>query len=174
MTNRAEEIDLLVCAAIELDSPEERTDYIRANCGGDDVLRLQVEERVVAYYRAGNFLEFPPAELTAAIERDTAESPGTIIGRYKLIEKIGEGGFGVVFLAEQQTPIVRRVALKIIKLGMDTRKVVARFEAERQSLAMMDHPHIAKVLDAGATESGRPYFVMELVPGAPITAYCES
>jgi serine/threonine protein kinase len=90
-----------------------------------------------------------------------------VIGRYKLLEQIGEGGFGVVFLAEQREPVVRKVALKVIKLGMDTRAVVARFEAERQALAMMDHPNIAKVLDAGATESGRPYFVMELVKGDP-------
>jgi serine/threonine protein kinase len=101
------------------------------------------------------------------------EGPGTIIGRYKLLEQIGEGGFGVVYMAEQQEPIRRRVALKIIKLGMDTRQVIARFEAERQALAMMDHPNIAGVLDAGATETGRPYFVMELVKGIPITEYCD-
>jgi len=102
-----------------------------------------------------------------------AESPGTLIGRYKLLELIGEGGFGMVYMAEQETPVRRRVALKIIKLGMDTRQVIARFEAERQALAMMDHPHIAKVHDAGATETGRPYFVMELVQGVPITQYCD-
>ena len=98
---------------------------------------------------------------------------GTVIGRYKLLEKIGEGGFGAVYVAEQREPVKRRVALKIIKLGMDTRQVVARFEAERQALALMDHPNIAKVLDAGATETGRPYFVMELVRGIPITQYCD-
>jgi tetratricopeptide (TPR) repeat protein len=101
------------------------------------------------------------------------EGPGTVIGRYKLLERIGEGGFGVVYMAEQQEPIRRKVALKIIKLGMDTKQVIARFEAERQALAMMDHPSIAKVLDAGATETGRPYFVMELVKGIPITEYCD-
>ena len=101
------------------------------------------------------------------------EGPGTRVGRYKLLQLIGEGGFGSVFMAEQVTPVVRRVALKIIKLGMDTRQVIARFEAERQALAMMDHPNIAKVLDAAATETGRPYFVMELVPGVPITQYCD-
>ena len=99
--------------------------------------------------------------------------PGEVIDRYKLLQKIGEGGMGVVYMAEQEEPIRRRVALKIIKLGMDTRQVVARFEAERQALALMDHPNIAKVLDAGATESGRPYFVMELVRGVPITEYCD-
>ena len=101
------------------------------------------------------------------------EKPGTLIGRYKLLEKVGEGGFGVVYVAEQREPVKRRVALKVIKLGMDTRQVVARFEAERQALALMDHPNIAKVFDAGATESGRPFFVMELVRGIKITDYCD-
>ena len=101
------------------------------------------------------------------------EKPGDRIGRYKLLEQIGEGGCGVVFMAEQAEPVRRRVALKIIKLGMDTRQVIARFEAERQALALMDHPNIAKVLDAGATDTGRPYFVMELVRGIRITDYCD-
>src|SRR5262245_42014060 len=101
------------------------------------------------------------------------EVPGTIIGPYKLVEQLGEGGFGVVFLAEQERPVRRNMALKIIKPGMDTRQVIARFEAERQALAMMDHPNIAKVYDAGATENGRPYFVMDLVQGVPITDYCD-
>ena len=101
------------------------------------------------------------------------EGEGAMINRYKLLQKIGEGGFGVVYMAEQKEPVKRRVALKIIRLGMDTRQVVARFEAERQALALMDHPNIAKVLDAGATESGRPHFVMELVRGIPITQYCD-
>jgi serine/threonine protein kinase len=107
------------------------------------------------------------------LSRSEEEAPGTIIGRYKLLEKIGEGGFGAVYVAEQREPVKRRVALKIIKLGMDTRQVVARFEAERQALAMMDHPNIAKVFDAGATDTGRPYFVMELVRGMKITEYCD-
>ena len=102
-----------------------------------------------------------------------AEQPGTLIGPYKLLEQIGEGGMGVVYMADQQAPIRRRVALKIIKAGMDTRQVIARFEAERQALALMDHSNIARVLDAGATDSGRPYFVMELVRGIPITEYCD-
>ena len=101
------------------------------------------------------------------------EGPGTVIGPYKLLEQIGEGGMGIVYMAEQTQPVRRKVALKIIKPGMDTRQVIARFEAERQALAIMDHPNIAKVLDAGATESGRPYFVMELVRGVPITEYCD-
>ena len=103
-----------------------------------------------------------------------SERPRAVIGRYKLLEQVGEGGFGVVFMAEQTHPVKRRVALKIIKPGMDTRQVIARFEAERQALAMMDHPGIARVLDAGATETGRPFFVMELVRGTPITDYCDA
>jgi WD40 repeat protein/serine/threonine protein kinase len=109
----------------------------------------------------------------AGAEVSITEGPGSVIGRYKLLQQIGEGGFGVVYMAEQTEPVVRRVALKIIKLGMDTKQVIARFEAERQALALMDHPNIAKVLDAGATDSGRPYFVMELVRGVPITEYCD-
>src|SRR5262249_10803700 len=109
----------------------------------------------------------------ATLELTPLEKPGNSIGPYKLVEKIGEGGFGVVFLAEQEQPVRRKVALKIIKPGMDTRQVIARFEAERQALAMMDHPNIAKVHDAGTTENGRPYFVMELVQGVPITEYCD-
>src|SRR6187397_1257155 len=101
------------------------------------------------------------------------EQPGASIGRYKLLEKIGEGGMGTIWLAEQREPVKRRVALKIIKLGMDTKQVIARFDAERQALALMDHPHIAKVFDAGATESGRPYFVMEFIKGVPIVEYCD-
>jgi serine/threonine protein kinase len=119
----------------------------------------------------GRGAETLPTRLTG----DTAltEGPGTRIGRYKLLEKLGQGGFGEVWAAEQREPVRRRVALKIIKLGMDTKQVVARFEAERQALALMDHPNIAKVLDAGATEAGRPYFVMELVRGITITKYCD-
>src|SRR6516164_1573155 len=114
-----------------------------------------------------------PAEVTTRLTMPGEQSLGTMIGRYKLLEKVGEGGFGVVYVAEQREPVKRRVALKIIKLGMDTRQVIARFEAERQALALMDHPNIAKVLDAGATGTGRPYFVMELVRGIKITDYCE-
>src|SRR5262249_20134996 len=102
-----------------------------------------------------------------------SERPGTVIGPYKLLQQIGEGGMGVVFMAEQTQPVQRKVALKIIKPGMDSSRVIARFEAERQALALMDHPNIAKVLDAGATDTGRPYFVMELVKGVPITKYCD-
>ena len=134
----------------------------------------EFESLLSAYDQAGDFLEVPPFGSGVGFDiPHVAEGPGTVIGRYKLLEKIGEGGMAVVYMAEQQEPIRRKVALKIIKLGMDTRQVIARFEAERQALALMDHPSIAKVLDAGATETGRPYFVMELVTGVSITEYCD-
>jgi serine/threonine protein kinase/Tol biopolymer transport system component len=139
----------------------ERQEFLDRTCGADAELRVQVDELLLAHTNAGEFLSSP--------------MPTTgRIGPYKLLQVIGEGGFGVVYMAEQERPIRRRVALKVIKLGMDTKEVIARFEAERQALALMDHPNIAKVLDAGATETGRPYFVMELVKGVPITEYCDS
>src|SRR5262245_42242886 len=121
----------------------------------------------------GSFHEAPPIALPATVDGLITERPGTIIGQYKLLEQIGEGGFGIVFMAEQREPIRRKVALKVIKPGMDTRQIIARFEAERQALSLMDHPNIARVLDAGATGSGRPYFVMELVKGVSITEFCD-
>jgi eukaryotic-like serine/threonine-protein kinase len=132
-----------------------------------------VEELLRSDREAEEIQFFAGANRTTRAEDLLLEKPGTRIGRYKLLEQIGEGGFGTVYVAEQREPVKRRVALKIIKLGMDTRQVVARFEAERQALAMIDHPNIAKVLDAGATDNGRPYFVMELVKGVPITHYCD-
>ncbi|HVC98719.1 MAG TPA: serine/threonine-protein kinase, partial [Pirellulales bacterium] len=169
---RANEIFL---HALELGSSEERRRCLDAACAGDDLLRAEVEALLAAANQAGSFLESPavaPA-LVATVERPIAERPGTMIGPYKLLEQIGEGGFGIVFMAEQQQPVRRKVALKVLKPGMDTRQVVARFEAERQALALMDHPNIAKVLDAGQTANARPYFVMDLVKGIPITEYCD-
>jgi len=162
-------------------SARDRDALVASACGDDQQLRAQVHALLRAHDEAGEFLASPngimsdAARAVAAIAAEEApEGPGSRIGRYKLLQSIGEGGFGEVFMAEQEEPIRRRVALKIIKLGMDTKEVIARFEAERQALAMMDHPNIAKVLDAGATESGRPYFVMELVRGVPITEYCDT
>jgi serine/threonine protein kinase/Tfp pilus assembly protein PilF len=152
----------------------DRRAYLEAACGGDQALRRGVEALLEKHERAGSFLESPAPVWAAGIdELAFAEGPGTVIGPYKLLEKIGEGGFGIVFMADQQQPIRRKVALKVLKPGMDTRQVIARFEAERQALALMDHPHIARVLEAGQTSSGRPYFVMELVKGLPITEFCD-
>ena len=130
---------------------------------------LRFESLLAAHDQAGDFLE----ELKVDVGQAQPEGPGATIGPYKLLQLLGEGGMGAVYMAEQELPLRRRVALKILKLGMDTRRIIARFEAERQALAMMEHPNIARVLDAGATETGRPYFVMELVRGVPITAYCD-
>jgi hypothetical protein len=141
-------------------------------CGKNAELLRRVMSLITAETQAEGFMEAVPSGGASSVA-PVGEKTGDTIGRYKLLEKIGEGGFGVVFTAEQQKPVRRLVALKVIKLGMDTREVVARFEAERQALAMMDHPNIAKVLDGGATETGRPYFVMELVRGLPITEYAD-
>ncbi len=160
--------------AIEIRSASERDAFLNHACGDNAALRSDVEELIRALENAGDFLERPAIEVTAAaIVKTVVECERTIIGPYKLLQEIGEGGMGVVYMADQQVPVRRRVALKIIKPGMDTRQVIARFEAERQALALMDHPNIARVLDAGATEAGRPYFVMELVRGVPITEYCD-
>ncbi len=142
-------------------------------CGEDGVLRGRVESLLCSMQKDDAFLRNPSIELPPPLDQDLPERPGGRIGPYVLVELIGEGGFGSVFMAEQSEPVRRRVALKIIKLGMDTRSVVARFEQERQALALMEHPNIAKVFDAGATHSGRPYFVMELVSGEPITRFCD-
>lgn len=152
-------------AALERDNPGERAAFLDSACAGQPALRARIEALLCAAEQAGEFL--------ADTEARVPEGPGTRIDGYRLGERIGEGGFGVIYRAEQDHPVRRTVALKIIKLGMDTRAVIARFEAERQALARMEHPHIARVLDAGATEAGRPYFVMELVRGVPITAYCD-
>jgi serine/threonine protein kinase/tetratricopeptide (TPR) repeat protein len=155
--------------------PAERAAFLDQACAGDPERRARLESLLRAEERAKNFMETVPAsaERTALAQPHPDERPGDRIGRYKLLEKIGEGGCGIVYVAEQTEPVVRRVALKVIKLGMDTRDVIARFEAERQALALMDHPNIAKVLDAGSTATGRPYFVMELVRGVPLTKFCD-
>src|SRR6266851_5684886 len=152
----------------------ERGDYLGRACAGDEDLRQRVEVLIKTHDRVGDFLEQPPNGLgEGRAEVEAGEKPGDRIGRYKLLQQIGEGGCGVVFMAEQEEPVRRRVALKIIKPGMDTKSVIARFDAERQALALMDHPNIARIFNAGATESGRPYFVMELVRGIKITEYCD-
>jgi tRNA A-37 threonylcarbamoyl transferase component Bud32/tetratricopeptide (TPR) repeat protein len=159
--------------AIEKATPQERAAYLDGACGRDSLLRRQVEDLLAKHFQQDSFMKEPAVEGSGTVVLPISEGPGTVIGRYKLLEKLGEGGFGAVYVAEQKEPVKRRVALKIIKLGMDTKQVIARFEAERQALALMDHPNIAKVFDAGATETGRPYFVMELVRGVPITKYCD-
>jgi len=161
--------------ALDLADPAERAGYLKGACGGDAELLAHVQKLLAAH--VGAEAEFPtdPADAATLVD-DTAvlaEGPGTQIGRYKLLEQIGEGGMGVVYMAEQREPFHKRVALKVIKLGMDTKAVVARFNAEYQALALMNHPSIAKVLDAGATDSGRPFFVMEYIRGIPITQYCD-
>src|SRR5262245_5868546 len=162
--------------AVEIESRADREAYLAQACAGSAQLRQRVEALLRAYERSGDFLE-PPAEESSANPEPAAsvlhEGPGSIIGPYKLLQQLGEGGMGTVFMAEQTQPVERKVALKIIKPGMDSRQVIARFAAEKHALAMMDHPNIARVLDAGTTASGRPYFVMELVKGVPITQYCD-
>jgi serine/threonine protein kinase/WD40 repeat protein len=154
--------------ALDCNRAEELNRFLDRACGSDVALRTRVEELLRAHREAGAFLGG-----AATHDQPIAERPGTVIGSYKLLEQIGEGGFGVVFMAEQQQPVRRKVAVKVLKPGMDTRQVVARFEAERQALALMDHPNIARVLEAGETASGRPFFAMELVRGVPITDYCD-
>lgn len=168
---RLSEAEAIFHRALEFATPAERASYLEGACQGDAEVRTKVEELLRAHLQAGRFLPTEPSITAASVV--LTEGPGTKIGRYKLLQQIGEGGMGVVYMAEQTEPVTRKVALKIIKVGMDTRAVVARFEAERQALALMDHPNIAKVLDAGESESGRPYFVMELVRGVPITEYCD-
>jgi serine/threonine protein kinase/tetratricopeptide (TPR) repeat protein len=160
-------------AARQLQGPEARRLYLDSACGNDKRLLARIEALLRVYDQEETFLESPAVPTRAATAPLVSEGPGTQIGAYKLVEQIGEGGFAVVFLAEQQHPVRRTVALKILKPGMDSRAIVARFEAERQAVALMDHPNIARVFDGGETASGRPYFVMELVKGVPITRYCD-
>ena len=192
--------------AVQVADVDAQVSFVNQACGSDQALRHQVSELLAAHARAQSFLEAPPPGIEARDMPTLTEAPGTQIGPYKLLEQIGEGGMGTVYVAEQKHPVRRKVALKIIKPGMDTKEVVARFEAERQALALMDHPNIAKVFDAGTTggdreshpkleartiptsdepisrivlwtlrffRMGRPYFVMELVRGIPITEYAD-
>jgi tetratricopeptide (TPR) repeat protein/serine/threonine protein kinase len=159
--------------ALEIRDPLEQAAFLDRACANDPKLRASVEALLSAY-EEGQFLESPEATLAETVDQAVArEVPGTVIGPYKLLEQIGQGGFGVVFMAEQQQPVRRKVALKVLKPGMDTHQVIARFEAERQALALMNHPSIAHVFDGGATDSGRPFFVMELVRGPSLTDYCD-
>ncbi|HEY5909525.1 MAG TPA: serine/threonine-protein kinase [Verrucomicrobiae bacterium] len=185
MSTRAPREKAVFCEALGITDLAQRRQFLDQACGADQELRAQVEKLLALSQGAGDFFKecasaLEPAAgdseqvLSAAEAALQPEIPETqCIGAYKLLQKLGEGGCGVVYMAEQEHPIRRRVALKIIKLGMDTKNVIARFEAERQALALMDHPNIARVLDAGATETGRPYFVMELVYGVKITEYCD-
>ncbi len=171
-------LEELFTAALGLTSDRRRTEFLDSACSGDSELRTRIEDLLSSHGQLGTFLEDSPIttkrdpDATVALPGLSATAEVTI-GRYKIIHELGEGGFGTVYLAEQEQPVRRQVALKIIKLGMDTKQVIARFEAERQALALMEHPNIARVFDAGATESGRPYFVMELVKGTTVTDYCQ-
>jgi WD40 repeat protein/serine/threonine protein kinase len=160
-------------SAVEDHAPDQWARFLDDACREDVALRRRVEVLLRAHQGEDSLLDRGNSDETeGSFDRQLAEGPGTAIGPYKLLQQIGEGGMGVVFMAEQTAPVRRKVALKIIKPGMDTKQVIARFEAERQALALMDHPNIARVFDAGTTASGRPYFVMELVHGVPITEYC--
>jgi len=170
-----------------LEKPSDQRDaFLKEACAGDEALRQRVEALLHAHDNPASFLNQPaaeaiptPATTPEKVEAETTDEPpvtfgpGSLIGPYKLLQKLGEGGMGAVYVAEQEIPVKRRVALKIIKAGMDSAHVIARFEQERQALALMDHPNIARVLDAGTTQNGLPYFVMELVKGIPITKFCD-
>ena len=186
--------ETLFAAALEKGTPAERAAFLNEACAGDAALKRRVEALLASHDQAG-FLRMPAVQFAAGLfgsegiteqsgtrqtlsdepvqARAFAEGVGTQIGRYKLLEQIGEGGMGTVWMAEQVEPVNRLVAVKLIKAGMDSKQVIARFEAERQALALMDHANIARVLDGGTTGAGRPYFVMDLVKGVPITRYCD-
>lgn len=174
MGKEQKDIKAIFSEAIEKEIPKERATYLDEVCGKDVELRSKIEALLKAHEQAGSFLEIPDPDPNVTLDGlAQIEGPGTKIGHYELLELIGEGGMGLVYLAEQKEPVKRRVALKIVKLGMETKQVVARFEAERQALALLEHPNIAHVFDAGTTEAGRPYFVMEYVEGKSITKYCD-
>jgi eukaryotic-like serine/threonine-protein kinase len=173
MNADVQKVRSIFLAAVENHAPAQWASYLDEACSGDEELRNRVDELLQAHAESNSLLDNPGPALVATLDEPLRERPGTVIGPYKLLEHIGEGGFGVVFMAEQQRPVRRKVALKVLKPGMDTKQVIARFEAERQALALMDHPNIARVLEAGETSSGRPYFVMELVRGLAMTDYCD-
>src|SRR5262245_13619394 len=173
MADESDRVRSIFLAAIEQHPPASWPGFLDEVCAQQPAIRGRVERLLRAQVQLGAFHEKLKPARARPLDEPLAEQPGTVIGPYKLLEQIGEGGFGVVFMGEQTKPIRRKVALKILKPGMDTRQVIARFEAERQALAIMDHPNIAKVLDGGATASGRPFFVMDLVKGMPITDYCD-
>jgi len=176
VSDNPDRTESIFAAALARPSAAERTAYLDQACAGDAALRGRVEELLRAHERAGHLLDRPvPGGPDRTGAYTPSEQPGAVIaGRYKLLEEIGEGGMGTVWVAEQTQPVRRKVAMKLIKAGMDTKSVLARFEAERQALAVMDHPNIAKVLDGGLTDTSRPFFVMEYVKGVPITEYCDA
>ena len=159
--------------ASEITNPKKRNAYLDEACQGNEKLRAEVDDLLSSDEQAGSFLAVPPVDSEVTLDMSSKGLPGTKIGRYELVQLIGEGGMGLVYLAQQKQPVKRQIALKIIKPGMDSKEVIGRFEAERQALAVLDHPNIARVFDAGTTDTGRPYFVMEYVKGLPITRYCD-
>ena len=174
MPDEIRSIKDIFLAALNMPISDERQAYLASACGSDADLRQRVEALIKAHDDPGELLDKPALLSDTTGSYGTAgEVPGIMIGPYKLLQQIGEGGMGTVWMAQQTEPVQRNVALKIVRPGLDSRQVIARFEAERQALALMDHPNIARVFDAGATETGRPYFVMELVKGVPITKYCD-
>ena len=173
MTLPSQDTEAIFMAALEV-TPPERSRYVEAACAGNAALLGRVRELLQAHEDSQGPLDAPPSGREHTGDRPTGrDEPGMVIEPYKLLEPLGEGGMGTVFLADQDRPVRRQVALKIIKAGMDSARVLARLEQERQALALMDHPNIAKVLDAGTTPEGRPYFVMERVKGIPITRFCD-
>src|SRR5262249_43047454 len=159
-------------AARRLETPEARCQYLRQSCGDDAALLARVEALLRVHDEEQSFLRSPAGGLPATLAEPLPEAPGAAVGPYRLLEPLGEGGMGPVWLADKTEPVQRRVALKVIKAGLASAQVISRFEAERQALALMDHPNIARVFDAGTTEQDRPYFVMELVKGTPLTTFC--
>src|SRR5262249_1150270 len=159
--------------ARQIAAPEKRLAFLQETSGHDPAAMQRILELLRVYDQERSFLESSPVACRATVDEPVTERPGAVIGPYKLLEQVGEGDMGTVWMAEQKEPVQRRVAVKVIKAGMDSKQVLVRFEAERQALALMDHPNIARVLDAGTTDAGRPFFVMELGKGVPITQYCD-